>query len=95
MLSTAAMAGAAAVHPWRTIGAWLAVLVLSLAVIVTLLGSGITTDAEVTADNESNRGYEAIRAHFAQPPVVNGWSSYAARSSPSTIPPSGASSSAP
>ena len=44
---------------------------LSLAVIVTLLGSGITTDAEVTADNESNRGYEAIQAHFAQPPVVN------------------------
>jgi RND superfamily putative drug exporter len=70
-MSTAALARACALHPWRTLGAWLVVLAASLAAIALLLGDGITTDAEVTADTESNRGYDAIGEHFAQRPVVH------------------------
>ena len=71
MIPTDAMARACALHPWRTAGAWLVVLVASLAAIATLLGNGITTDADVTADTESKRGYAAIAEHFEQPPAVD------------------------
>ena len=46
--------------PWRTIGAWGVVLVLSVAAIVTLLGSSITTDDRVSAPTDSRRAYELL-----------------------------------
>ena len=71
MISTQSLARACARHPWRTLGAWLVALVLSFASIALLLGDGITTDSEVTADTESRRGYAAIAEHFPQPPAVD------------------------
>jgi uncharacterized membrane protein YdfJ with MMPL/SSD domain len=71
VISTQSLARACARHPWRTLGAWLVALVLSFASIALLLGDGITTDSEVTADTESRRGYAAIAEHFPQPPAVD------------------------
>jgi RND superfamily putative drug exporter len=71
VISTQALARACALHPWRTVGAWLVALVASIAAIALLLGSGITTDAEVTANTESKRGEAAIAEHFPRPQVVD------------------------
>jgi RND superfamily putative drug exporter len=71
VISTQAIARACALHPWRTVTAWLVVLAASLAAIVLLLGNAITTDAEVTADTESNQGYDAIAEHFPRPETAD------------------------
>ena len=63
-LSTKSLASASSRHPWRVVGAWLLVLAASVAAIVLLLGSALTTEGEVTADTESNRAYGVIDAEF-------------------------------
>jgi putative drug exporter of the RND superfamily len=61
---TGRLARASSRHPWRTLALWGAVLVLSVAAIGGLLGSALTTDAEMTNDPESYRAYDLLREHF-------------------------------
>ena len=53
-LSTESIALACARHPWRTIGAWLVLVVVSFVVIATLFGD-LTTEGEVTSATDSKR----------------------------------------
>ena len=59
-LSTRTIAAASARHPWRTIGAWIAVVVLAIVAIVTLLGGSLTTEGAPTNNPESERADEAL-----------------------------------
>ena len=52
-LSPGALARRSARRPWRTIGAWLGVLVVSVVLIANFLGDALTTDADVTNTPES------------------------------------------
>src|SRR3990172_2779331 len=67
-LSTQGVARACAHHPWRTISAWLGLLVLSFAAIALLLGSGLTTDGVPTNNPESDRAATAINQAFPSDP---------------------------
>ena len=55
-LSTEALAGASARHPWRVIGLWILALVGSIAVIATLLSGAVTTENGLTNGPDSERG---------------------------------------
>jgi len=66
---TRRLAHASASHPWRTLGVWSLVLFVSIAVIVSLLGSALTTEGEMTNDPESYRGYDLIAEHFPFDPA--------------------------
>ncbi len=59
-LSTQTIAAASARHPWRTIVAWIVVVVLAIVAIVTLLGGSLTTEGEPTNNPESERADEAL-----------------------------------
>jgi uncharacterized membrane protein YdfJ with MMPL/SSD domain len=59
-LSTQTVAAASARHPWRTIGAWIAIVVLAVVAIVTLLGGSLTTEGAPTNNPESERADEAL-----------------------------------
>ena len=61
---TGRLARASSRRPGRTLAAWGVVLVLSIAAIGGLLGSSLTTDAEMTNDPESYRAYDLIAEHF-------------------------------
>ncbi|MGI8478803.1 MAG: hypothetical protein ACR2M2_02935 [Gaiellaceae bacterium] len=64
VFSTGTLASASARHPWRTIGAWIAVFVLAVVAIVTLLGDGLTTDDAPTNNPESERALAAQEQAF-------------------------------
>ncbi len=55
MLSTQTIAAASARHPWRTIAAWIATVVLAVVAIASLLGGSLTTEGAPTNDPESER----------------------------------------
>jgi putative drug exporter of the RND superfamily len=59
-LSTQTIAAASAQHPWRTIGAWIAIVVLAVFAIVTLLGGSLTTEGAPTNNPESERADEVL-----------------------------------
>jgi uncharacterized membrane protein YdfJ with MMPL/SSD domain len=59
-VSTESLARASARHPWRVLGVWGVVLLLSLVAIGTLLGSALTTEGDVTAPTESKRAAELL-----------------------------------
>src|ERR687897_3757890 len=61
---TERLARHAALHPWRMLGIWGAVFLVSVAAIALLLPSAITTEATVTNEPESEQGYAAIRRHL-------------------------------
>src|SRR5918994_2318146 len=61
---TERLARHAALHPWRMLGIWGAVFLVSVAAIVLLLPSAITTEATVTNEPESEQGYDAIFRHL-------------------------------
>jgi putative drug exporter of the RND superfamily len=63
-LSTTSLATASAGHPWRVVGAWVAVAVLALVAIVTLLGGSLTTEGNPTNNPESERAKDARLAAF-------------------------------
>jgi uncharacterized membrane protein YdfJ with MMPL/SSD domain len=63
-VNTESLARAAARHPWRTIAAWLATIVVAFVAVVALLGDGLSTEAHLTNDPESERAYDLIGAHF-------------------------------
>ena len=50
---TQRMAGVSAHHPWRMLVAWGVILVASFAAIASLLGSALTTDANITTRPDS------------------------------------------
>ena len=68
MLSTQALASASARHPWRTIGAWVAVFVLAIVAIVALLGGSLTTEGAPTNNPESQRALDAQERAFPPDP---------------------------
>jgi len=53
-------------RPWWTVAAWVVTIALSLAAIATLLGPSLTTDARMTNDPESYRGYDLIAEHLPE-----------------------------
>jgi RND superfamily putative drug exporter len=61
---TGRLARASSARPWRTLALWGVAIVLSVAAIAALLGSTLTTDAEMTNDPESYRAYDLIGEHF-------------------------------
>jgi uncharacterized membrane protein YdfJ with MMPL/SSD domain len=68
-LSTQKLAMMSARHPWRTIGAWIAAVVVAVVAIGTLLGGALTTEGNPTNNPQSQRADDAIFRAF--PPVVN------------------------
>ncbi len=52
---TERFARAAAAHPWRTIGAWIAAIVIALGFVAALLGDNLTSEGAVTNNPESVR----------------------------------------
>jgi RND superfamily putative drug exporter len=65
---TGRLARASSRRPWRTVALWVASIVLSVGAIAGLLGSSLTTDAEMTNNPESYRGYDVLNAHFPPSP---------------------------
>jgi uncharacterized membrane protein YdfJ with MMPL/SSD domain len=63
-LSTTSLATASASHPWRVLGAWVAVVALAVVAIVTLLGGSLTTEGAPTNNPESERAEDARLAAF-------------------------------
>jgi uncharacterized membrane protein YdfJ with MMPL/SSD domain len=64
-LSTESIALACARHPWRTIGAWFVLVVVSFMVISTLFGD-LTSEGEVTGETDSKR-VDELRFERFQP----------------------------
>jgi putative drug exporter of the RND superfamily len=72
-LSTDSLARAAALHPWRTVGLWIAVVVVSFGLVATFLGGDtLTTEGEVTSQTDSKRAEDLIAAHFPSSPESAG-----------------------
>ena len=65
---TERLARAAASHPWRVIGAWAAVIVLSFGTIAFLLGDTLTSEGDVTASTESKRAEDLASRSFPHSP---------------------------
>ena len=63
-MNTEYLARAAARHPWRTIAAWVATIAVAFVAVAALLGDGLSTEAQLTNDPESERAYDLIGAHF-------------------------------
>ena len=57
---TRQLATASARHPWRTVGAWIAAVVVSFGLIVFLLGDALTGEAEQLNNPESEQAYELL-----------------------------------
>ncbi|MCZ7590305.1 MAG: hypothetical protein M5U27_15895 [Gaiella sp.] len=58
------LARASARHPWRALALWGAAVLLSLGAVGGLLGSSLTTEAEMTNDPESYRAYDLLEQHL-------------------------------
>jgi RND superfamily putative drug exporter len=50
-------------HPWRVVGAWGIIIVASIVLIATLLGSALNNDQTTTNRPESMRALELVREH--------------------------------
>ncbi len=62
---TERLARAAAAHPWRAIGAWIAAIVVAFVLVGAFLAGGLTSDATVTNNPES------LRAERLREPLVH------------------------
>jgi uncharacterized membrane protein YdfJ with MMPL/SSD domain len=56
-------------HPWRTIGAWVAAVVVGVVAIGTLLGGSLTTEGNPTNNPQSERAKAVLNEAF--PPTVS------------------------
>lgn len=65
-LSTTVLATASARHPWKVIGAWLAVLVAAMVLTSTLLGDALTTDMALTNNPESVQADALLQERLQQ-----------------------------
>jgi uncharacterized membrane protein YdfJ with MMPL/SSD domain len=63
-ISTESLARACALHPWRTVAAWIAAVVLSIGIVAALLGDTLTTEGEVTSQTDSRRAEDLVLEHF-------------------------------
>jgi uncharacterized membrane protein YdfJ with MMPL/SSD domain len=63
---TERLATASARQPWRTVAAWVALVVVSLAVIVFFLGDALTTEGDVTTNPESKQADALIAERFVR-----------------------------
>jgi uncharacterized membrane protein YdfJ with MMPL/SSD domain len=63
-LSTRALATVSATHPRRVVGAWIAIIALSIVTTVTLIGGSLTTERNPTNNPQSERAEEARLAAF-------------------------------
>ena len=61
---TERLARAAARRPWRMLIAWLAAIALAVGAVGAFLGDGLTTEAFLTNEPESERAYEVLAEHF-------------------------------
>jgi putative drug exporter of the RND superfamily len=66
--SPQSLARASSLHPWRTLAAWLALVVVSFFLVATLLDGVLTSEAEITRETESDRAEELLAEAF--PPVA-------------------------
>ena len=64
---TRRLATAAAQHPWRAIGGWIAALLVSLVLIVFFLGDALTGEAEQLNNPESQQAYDVLERVPAGP----------------------------
>jgi RND superfamily putative drug exporter len=65
---TERLARTSALHPWRTIVIWTALIVLAVLAVVTLLGSGLTSDIRFRADKpDSIVGQELLEQRLTGP----------------------------
>jgi uncharacterized membrane protein YdfJ with MMPL/SSD domain len=63
---TERLARASALHPWRVIAVWLAVVVLSLGAVALLLGDALTGEPDVTSETESKRANRLLAERFPE-----------------------------
>jgi RND superfamily putative drug exporter len=69
---TERLARAAATHPWRTVGAWVALIALAVLGTATLLGSGLTQEMEFRGDKpDSLIGQELVQDRLTGPLRMN------------------------
>jgi RND superfamily putative drug exporter len=61
---TERLARACSRRPWRTVAAWLVVLVLSFVAVATLLGDALSGEEDVTSETESRRANDLLAQHF-------------------------------
>ncbi len=66
--ATGPLAAASARHPWRVLGAWTAVAVAAVVVIVVFLGGSLTTEGAPTNNPESERADDTRLAAFPTDP---------------------------
>ncbi len=66
-LSTQSLARASSRHPWRTIGAWVLVIVVAGALTGALLGTATTQEANFTNDPEAKRALELVEDRLRGP----------------------------
>jgi uncharacterized membrane protein YdfJ with MMPL/SSD domain len=65
---TRRLATAAARHPWRTVGVWLAAVVVSFGLIVFFLGDALTGEAEQLNNPESQQAYDLLSERLPPAP---------------------------
>jgi uncharacterized membrane protein YdfJ with MMPL/SSD domain len=65
---TRRLAAASARHPWRTVAAWLAALLVSAALIVAFLGDALTGEAEQLNNPESRQAYDLMAERLRPEP---------------------------
>jgi uncharacterized membrane protein YdfJ with MMPL/SSD domain len=63
---TERLARTCALHPWRTILAWVLTIVLAFVAVVAFLGGALTTEGEVTNKPESEQAYTLQAERFPQ-----------------------------
>jgi uncharacterized membrane protein YdfJ with MMPL/SSD domain len=63
---TERLARTCALHPWRTIAAWLVAIVLAFVAVAAFLGGSLTTEGEVTNNPESEQAYALEAERFPQ-----------------------------
>jgi RND superfamily putative drug exporter len=63
-LSTQTVAMMSARHPWRTIAAWVGLVVVGVVAIGALLGGALTTEGKPTNNPQSQRAKDALSAAF-------------------------------
>src|SRR5262249_9428686 len=68
--TTQALALASARHPWRTVGAWVAAVLIAIVAIAGLLGGQLTTEGNPTNNPESERADDALSRAFPADPSV-------------------------
>jgi uncharacterized membrane protein YdfJ with MMPL/SSD domain len=66
---TRRLATASARHPWRTVGTWIAAVVVSIGLIAVFLGDALTGEAEQLNNPESDQAYELIGERLPPTPA--------------------------